>query len=425
MTDKVINENSEPFDGGPDHFYHVFNERDELIQIKKSSFNASITELSRTTKSGYKKHNNKYFEKAVYDKTFRNKYLNIEAMENEENTIDLNQIFFGPPGTGKTFHTINEAIKIADPEFYEIHKNDRDQLKDRFKLLSLNNDNESVGQIGFTTFHQSFSYEDFIEGIKPNEPKDGDTFLKYEIKEGVFKKICRLADDSLNDSVLTTKNFVLIIDEINRGNVSSVFGELITLIEKDKRAGADEELSVTLPYSKEIFSVPQNVYIIGTMNTADRSIEALDTALRRRFSFTDMPPKPELIKTVGSLKSTNGKLGDINVVKILKTINNRIEKLIDKDHKIGHSYFLNISNKQDLKDTFRDKVIPLLEEYFFGDFGKISLVLGSSFISKESTDGVKFATSNDYDSSIANDLLERSVYEITKENNWDFKAIYE
>ena len=425
MTDKVINENSEPFDGGPDHFYHVFNERDELTQIKKSSFNASIMELSRTTKSGYKKHNNKYFEKAVYDKTFRNKYLNIEAMENEENTIDLNQIFFGPPGTGKTFHTINEAIKIADPEFYEIHKNDRDQLKDRFKLLSLNNDNESVGQIGFTTFHQSFSYEDFIEGIKPNEPKDGDTFLKYEIKEGVFKKICRLADDSLNDSVLTTKNFVLIIDEINRGNVSSVFGELITLIEKDKRAGADEELSVTLPYSKEIFSVPQNVYIIGTMNTADRSIEALDTALRRRFSFTDMPPKPELIKTVGSLKSTNGKLGDINVVKILKTINNRIEKLIDKDHKIGHSYFLNISNKQDLKDTFRDKVIPLLEEYFFGDFGKISLVLGSSFISKESTDGVKFATSNDYDSSIANDLLERSVYEITKENNWDFKAIYE
>jgi 5-methylcytosine-specific restriction endonuclease McrBC GTP-binding regulatory subunit McrB len=161
------------------------------------------------------------------------------------------------------------------------------------------------------------------------------------------------------------------------------------------------------------------------MNTADRSIEALDTALRRRFSFREMPPKHNLIGTVGSLKNTNGKLGDIDVVKILETINNRIEKLIDKDHKIGHSYFLNISNKQDLKDTFRDKVIPLLEEYFFGDFGKISLVLGSSFISKESTDGVKFATSNDYDSSIASDLLERSVYEITKENNWDFKAIYE
>ena len=425
MTDKVINENSEPFDGGPDHFYHVFNDKDELTSIKKSSLNSSMVELLRTTKSGYKKHNNKHFERAVYDKAFRNKFLNIEAMENDENTIDLNQIFFGPPGTGKTFHTINEAIKIADPEFYEIHKNDRHQLKARFKLLSLNNNNESVGQIGFTTFHQSFSYEDFIEGIKPNKPREGDALLKYEIQEGVFKKICRLAEYSLNVNALVPKNFVLIIDEINRGNVSSVFGELITLIEKDKRAGADEELNVTLPYSKETFSIPENVYIIGTMNTADRSIEALDTALRRRFSFREMPPNHNLIGTVGSLKSTNGKLGDIDVTKVLETINNRIEKLIDKDHKIGHSYFLNISSKQDLKDTFRDKVIPLLEEYFFGDFGKISLVLGSSFISKESTDGVKFATSNDYDSSIANDLLERSIYEITSENNWDFKAIYE
>lgn len=423
MTDQEINENTKPFDGGPDHFYHVFNGRDELTQIKKSSFNASIVELSRTAKSGYKKHNNKYFEKAVYDKTFRNKFLNIEVMEKQEKTIDLNQIFFGPPGTGKTFHTINEAIKIADPEFYKIHKNDREQLKARFKLLSLINDNESVGQIGFTTFHQSFSYEDFIEGIKPNDPKQGDTFLKYEIQDGIFKMICRLAEDSLN--TVNPKNFVLIIDEINRGNVSSVFGELITLIEKDKRAGAEEELIVTLPYSKENFSVPKNVYIIGTMNTADRSIEALDTALRRRFSFREMPPKHELIGTIGSLKKDNGQLDDIDVVKILETINSRIDKLIDKDHKIGHSYFLNISSTQDLRDTFRDKVIPLLEEYFFGDFGKISLVLGSSFISKENADGVKFANSNDYDPSIANDLLERSVYEITSESNWDFKAIYE
>lgn len=570
-------------------------------------------EISRDNHTKEKDWDNKAFRKAIFDLDYRSELFDFEQTTiNSLNSISmpksiqLNQILFGPPGTGKTFHTINEAIKIADPEFYKIHNNDREQLKARFKLLSLNNDNESVGQIGFTTFHQSFSYEDFIEGIKPNQPKDGDAFLKYEIQEGVFKKICRLADDSLNavavgteslislsteeyekahfykmslgntqdesdneiyeycienncislgfgnqldftgkdekelrsfgndndlgsfdiqamnlfsnylkignyvvisygnkyvravgkvtgnyeyreDSELPNnlhykhfrsvewiftdekisaneiynknlsmqtiykldkkyikqeffvkekkidthrlpknpKNYVLIVDEINRGNVSSVFGELITLIEKDKRAGADEELSVTLPYSKETFSVPKNVYIIGTMNTADRSIEALDTALRRRFSFREMPPKPELIKTVGSLKSTNGKLGDIDVVKILETINNRIEKLIDKDHKIGHSYFLNISNKQDLKDTFRDKVIPLLEEYFFGDFGKISLVLGSSFISKESKADVSFATSNDYDSSIANDLLERSVYEITSENNWDFKAIYE
>ena len=190
------------------NFYHVFNNKDELASIKTASLNASKIELLRTTKSGYKKYNNKYFEKAVYDKAFRNKFLNIEGMENTELNIDLNQIFFGPPGTGKTYHTINEAIKIADPEFYKIHQNDRDQLKERFKLLSLNNENESVGQIGFTTFHQSFSYEDFIEGIKPNEPKDGDTFLKYEIQEGVFKKICRLAEDSLNAVSIETKSLI-------------------------------------------------------------------------------------------------------------------------------------------------------------------------------------------------------------------------
>ena len=580
----------------------IHNEFETIIQSAKN-------ELIKTDKSGYGKHSSISLEKSLFDLTYKNnifqKAFNTDS-KSKAMKSDLNQIFFGPPGTGKTYHTINEAIKIADPVFYETHKDDRDQLKARFKLLSLTNDNESVGQIGFTTFHQSFSYEDFIEGIKPNEPKDGDEFLKYEIQEGVFKKICRLADDSLNAVTIGTeslislsteeykeahfykmslgntqdendneiyeycienncisigfgnqldftgkdekelrsfgndndlgsfdiqamnlfsnylkignyvvisygnkyvravgkvtgnyeyredselpnnlhykhfrsvewiftdekisaneiynknlsmqtiykldkkyikqeffvnekkldtnklpknpKNFVLIVDEINRGNVSSVFGELITLIEKDKRAGAGEELRVTLPYSKETFSVPQNVYIIGTMNTADRSIEALDTALRRRFSFREMPPQHQLIATVGNLKNTNGKLGDIDVVNILETINNRIEKLIDKDHKIGHSYFLNILSKQDLKDTFRDRVIPLLEEYFFGDFGKISLVLGSSFISKESKADVSFATSNDYDSSIANDLLEKSVYEITSESNWDFKAIYE
>lgn len=599
-----------------DNWWIEVNSIQDLLDAKSIIIDSAIEEYSKTSKSGYKKHSSKVLERSILYPNYRDelftKAFNTKTNQSNMNTqdsIDLNQIFFGPPGTGKTFHTINEAIKIVDPEFYEIHKNDREQLKARFKLLSLNNDKESVGQIGFTTFHQSFSYEDFIEGIKPsieNNPKEDEKFLKYKIEDGVFKWICGLAEDSLNAVAVDTeslislsteeyekahfykmslgntqdendneiyeycienncisigfgdqldftgkdekelrsfgndndldsfsiqamnlfsnylkignyvvisygnkyvravgkvtgdyeyrddselpnnlhykhfrsvewiftdekisaneiynknlsqqtiykldkkyikqeffvkekkidthrlpknpKNFVLIVDEINRGNVSSVFGELITLIEKDKRSGADEELSVTLPYSKKTFSVPHNVYIIGTMNTADRSIEALDTALRRRFSFREMPPKPELIKTVGSLKSTNGKLGDIDVVKILKTINNRIEKLIDKDHKIGHSYFLNISSKQDLIDTFRDKVIPLLEEYFFGDFGKISLVLGSSFISKESADGVTFATSNDYDPSIANDLLERSVYEITNESNWDFKAIYE
>ena len=532
--------------------------------------------------------------------------ISISTTEIQTDFIELNQIFFGPPGTGKTYNTINEAIKIVDPEFYKVNHNDREALKQRFKLLLLNNDNENVGQIGFTTFHQSMSYEDFIEGIKPVNPEPNDTFLKYKIQDGIFKRICRIANDSLNavdvnpDTLLSLssedfdkahfykmslgnsqsdldneiydycienncislgwgdgydytgkdeisikefgntngierfsitainqfkvllkvgdyviisngnyyvraigkvvgeyefkavspfannpnynqfrnvewifkdksipvteiynknlsqqtiyqliksevkqeffvkdkkidlvklpknpKNYVLIIDEINRGNVSSIFGELITLIEKDKRAGTNEELSVILPYSKKEFKVPHNVYIIGTMNTADRSIEALDTALRRRFSFKEMPPKPNLIATEGKLYDKNGKLGSIDLVAILTVINNRIEKLIDKDHKIGHSFFLGIKNEQDLKNAFKDKVIPLLEEYFYGDFGKISLVLGNSFISKSANNDVSFARVNDYDSSISADLLERSVYEITHSDNWDFEAIYQ
>ena len=359
------------------------------------------------------------FQKAFNVVKFLDNINNNEEESSENSCIELNQIFFGPPGTGKTYNTINEAIKIAAPEFYTVNHENRDKLKMHFKELLLNNDNESEGQIGFTTFHQSMSYEDFIEGIKPVKPDTNDTHLKYEIQEGIFKRICRIASDNSN------KNFVIIIDEINRGNVSSIFGELITLIEKDKRAGTDEELSVLLPYSKKEFKVPQNVFIIGTMNTADRSIEALDTALRRRFSFREMPPKPELILQEGKLKAYNGKIDDIDVVEILKIMNDRIEKLIDKDHKIGHSYFLGIETLDDLKKIFKDKVIPLLEEYFFGDFGKISLVLGSSFISKSGKSGVSFARNNEYDPSIANDLLERGVYEITTTDTWDFKSIYQ
>lgn len=170
------------------------------------------------------------------------------------------------------------------------------------------------------------------------------------------------------------KNYVLIIDEINRGNVSQIFGELITLIEPDKRQGKAEALELTLPYSKTKFGVPPNLHIIGTMNTADRSVEALDAALRRRFHFTEMPPDAAIIR-----RKKVDQIGDFNTADILETINNRIRILLDHDHLIGHSYFLKVKNIEDLRDAFVDRIIPLLQEYFYGDYSKIALVLGKGF----------------------------------------------
>jgi 5-methylcytosine-specific restriction protein B len=171
-----------------------------------------------------------------------------------------------------------------------------------------------------------------------------------------------------------------VIDEINRGNVSGIFGELITLLEPDKRMSREEEISVELPYSKEQFTVPPNVYIIGTMNTADRSVEALDTALRRRFAFEEIIPKPELLKDI----TFNG----FNLKEVLATINERIEALVDRDHTIGHSYFINIESgvAEALKHAFENKVIPLLQEYFYNDYEKIALVLGEGFVEKKKSD---------------------------------------
>ena len=167
------------------------------------------------------------------------------------------------------------------------------------------------------------------------------------------------------------KPYVLIIDEINRGNMSQIFGELITLIEEGKRLGNSEELEVILPYSKDKFSVPPNLYIIGTMNTADRSVEALDTALRRRFCFEEMQPKPDLL--------TDKNIGVVNLKELLTTINKRIEVLLDRDHTIGHSYFINLETEQDLRNAFKNNIIPLLQEYFYGDYEKIGMVIGNGF----------------------------------------------
>lgn len=275
----------------------------------------------------------------------------------------------------------------------------------------------------FCTFHQSMSYEDFIEGIKPTLSSDeSNEDVRYHIEKGIFYECCdkaaRLAGFlSLKDAIdnyskeerkdrfAQAKGYALFVDEINRGNIAAIFGELITLIEDDKRLG-ENEIIVTLPYSKEKFGVPPNLYIIGTMNTADRSVEALDAALRRRFSFTEMTPQPDLIRTKG--KAPEGKIGEIDLIEVLTVINKRIEILLDKDHQIGHSYFLSVATEDDLKFAFKNKIIPLLQEYFFGDYGKIGLVLGSGFVDSKPKENNVFAKfSNKYD---ASDLADRDVY---------------
>lgn len=206
------------------------------------------------------------------------------------------------------------------------------------------------------------------------------------------------------------KNYVLIIDEINRGNVSAIFGELITLIEDSKREGKEEALEIILPYSKEKFSVPSNLYIIGTMNTADRSVESLDTALRRRFVFEEMLPNPDL-------EELDYIVFDHNVSDILKRINLRIEKLIDRDHCIGHAYFIE-KDEETVIDSFYKNIIPLLQEYFFGDYGKIGLVLGSGFVQRMDSKDDIFA-SFDYD--YREDLASRMIYQIIDYRTYDDK----
>ena len=428
-----------------------------------------------------------------------------EKKHSESKTLPeypLNLILYGPPGTGKTYNTIFRAVDIIDGYTevkFEKAKARFEKAKARFDELV------KKGQIVFTTFHQSMSYEDFVEGIKPIA-QDGE--VRYEVTDGIFKKLCieaskeyssenfddcyqRFINDLLNkgitvlnnsylqltslgkkdfyvnlnqngnlnlyttakknkNGVLTKENikqtyleklnywkgymigvinhlktnyglraskkieqpnnYVLIIDEINRGNVSQIFGELITLLEDNKRLGKNEELTVKLPYSSamnpnaEMFGVPSNLYIIGTMNTADRSVEALDTALRRRFEFKEMMPNPNLL-------SEDDK-------KILETINSRIAALKDREHQIGHSYFMNYdtnNRKECLKRIFKNKIVPLLQEYFYGDYKKIGLVLGDSFVKKEET--CKFAKGYEDE----DDKTER--YRLRDEKEWDIKSI--
>ena len=251
-------------------------------------------------------------------------------------TEAVNRIYYGPPGTGKTY-LLNE-------------------LK-----------NEYEGRFKFVTFHQAYSYEDFVEGIRPHTDKSGS--ISYDVKPGVFRQICK---DAASDS---DNRYALFIDEINRGNIDKIFGDLITLIEPDKRLRAEHAMSVTLPYSNEEFGVPVNLNIYGAMNTADRSIALLDKALRRRFQFHELTPDSSLIKgSDGEGHIVDDEGGDIDLRELLDTMNKRIRYLLNRDLMLGHAYLYRVRKFHELKDVFVNQFIPLLQEYFYDDWRRIQLV---------------------------------------------------
>jgi hypothetical protein len=261
----------------------------------------------------------------------------------------LNFIVYGAPGTGKTYSMVEYALAIIDNiSIEDFPKDNQDRKTNIIRYKELVNN----GQIVFTTFHQNYGYEDFIQGLRPDTSSGT---LSFKIVDGVFKKIAdRALDDEDND-------YVIIIDEINRANISKVFGELITLVEEDKRWGELNEMSVTLQ-SGDVFVVPNNLYIIGTMNSADKSISLIDTALRRRFEFIEKKPDASLVQNE-TLK------------KIFLAINENLVKELDStDLLVGHSYFMNKTEK-DLCKILNNNIIPLLYEYFYDNRKKVANLL--------------------------------------------------
>jgi hypothetical protein len=341
------------------------------------------------------------------DRRLVTKYL-TDITENVDQVNDLKAVLGLSDDTLTTGHTsADQALAAVDgTEASEVIEGD----KKRYQSVA------SSGRVAMVTFHQNYSYEDFVEGIRPRLVGSGDggeesestgaspsSKLDYELRPGIFRRICKAAEAERSDAANASREperFVLIIDEINRGNIPKIFGELITLIEPSRRLGADDGTTVTLPYSGDDFGVPNNLYIIGTMNTADRSIQQMDTALRRRFTFVEMMPDAEhdLIS-----KDVDG----VNCQKMLLAMNERIVLLLDREHQIGHTYLLNVDTMEQLADTFRNQVFPLLQEYFYDDWRKIRAVLGKNAFVRErpSGDGYRADLAEDFGLDSADDKI--------------------
>jgi hypothetical protein len=297
-----------------------------------------------------------------------------------------NLILFGPPGTGKTWSVVDEALRLIGGK-----RDERDRAAKVADFDSFCAD----GQIDLVTFHQSYGYEDFVEGLRPLLDSDASGQVRYEMHHGAFLRMALRAagaglmpptDDpgavqqALDDRTVpfafddSTTQYVLVIDEINRGNISRILGELITLLEPDKRLGGEFELRVKLS-SGRTFAVPPNLHIVATMNTADRSIALLDVALRRRFRFREMKPDDKALRTM--LAEAGAAPAHIGFVAALfNCLNRRIRFLRDADHQLGHALFGRATDLFALRDVFLDGVIPLLQEYFYGSWDRMCLVLG-------------------------------------------------
>ncbi len=320
--------------------YAIKTDPYELKEHKKHFYPSANSTLSEITPKNLKEANENLFKP----------YFGVEFVLDGGNTPKVlekspcNIILYGPPGTGKTYNTIDLAVKIITGKSTS-HEEDKKVFDDLRK----------EGQIEFITFHQNYSYEDFMIGIRPDLGEA--STLKFRRTEGIFHKMCKKAEQnflqSQNQTEVPLKRYVLIIDEINRANISKVFGELITLLEEDKRLGAKNELRVSIPGEETDFGIPPNVYVIGTMNTADKSIAMIDIALRRRFEFSGYFPDYSKVDELS---------GDI-----LKHINKQIyERKKSADYLIGHGYFMNGGEPPETLEVLQNKVIPLLMEYFSG-----------------------------------------------------------